>query len=495
MELSCEKEVISFLEPAVVEPQSIELSQEVRLSDGMPDVEKILGVWGQPVVRSHRWQSAEVVASGGVMAWVLYRGSDGSLQCLDSWVSFSTAWDLPPDCPEGVFSVGVCLRFADGRSVSARRIGLRFGVGLTPTAFRYRHEEIPKWEEIPGVEVLKNTYPMRFLKEAGEKHFSLEEDLPISAGSPKRMLSASVTPSCTDCRVLGEKLAFRGNANLHVLYEGENGAVFAEDYPVGFSQFAELDELYGTDAQASVNLLPESMEADVQEGMLHAKLTFCAGYTLSDVTELVLAGDAYAPGGELKVQMQSLPLPSVLDCYTKTAELDKGLASEIKNIAEVTLLCDAPVRKTVDGEMLLRGSVQVLGTDAEGMLCSATARWEQSVPCGAAMSARMICVCNEPPALRTDMASEVVNVHVTLNLSCCALCAEGYESIAAMELLEQTQTKTMPSLILSRFSGNLWDTAKHCHSRVEDIKRVNHLEGDPKPGRMLLIPVCGYGRL
>ncbi len=490
MELSCEKEVITFLEPAVVEPQSMELGQEVRLSDGMADIERILGVWGQPTVRAHGWESEQLTASGGVMAWVLYRGTDGSVQTVDAYVPFSASWDLPPECPEGTFSVGVHLRFADGRSVSARRIGLRIGIGLSPCALRYRQVEAARWEENPAVEVLTKRYPMRLLRAAGEKTFTLEEDLPIGAGNAATVVSLSMNPACTDCRVLGEKLAFRGNGNLHVLYSGADGQFFSEEYPVNFSQFTMLDEIYSTQAEGAVRLCPEGVETDVQEGSLHVKLSLCAGYTVSDVTDLELAEDAYAPGKALKLEKTSLPIPSVLDDFTRSVEFDKALGENMEKIFEICICVDVPVRRASDGLLLLRGSVQALGMDGGGSLVGSSARWEQTADCIVNPGARVLCDSEGPASIRTEPTGEGVNVHAGVNLHLCCLCGEGYGAVSAMEL-EEKPSAPAPSLILKRFGGSLWDMGKSCNARVSDIRRVNHLEGEPAPGQMLLIPVCG----
>lgn len=65
--------------------QTQEQVQEVKLSDAMPDIGRVLGCWGQPLVRSKEWRSDGMSISGGVMAWVLYAPEDGSEpRCLDA---------------------------------------------------------------------------------------------------------------------------------------------------------------------------------------------------------------------------------------------------------------------------------------------------------------------------------------------------------------------------------------------------------------------------
>ena len=72
MELQFEKQSLSCLRSVLRQVQTQEQTQEVRISDGMPDIGRVLGAWGQVIVRSKEWGSGTMSLSCGVMAWVLY---------------------------------------------------------------------------------------------------------------------------------------------------------------------------------------------------------------------------------------------------------------------------------------------------------------------------------------------------------------------------------------------------------------------------------------
>ena len=85
MELQFQKSQCRCLGRAVREVKNTELTQEVRLSDGMPDIGRVLGAWGQAVLRSKEWRAGQVSASGGVMTRILYAPEDGSeIRSLDT---------------------------------------------------------------------------------------------------------------------------------------------------------------------------------------------------------------------------------------------------------------------------------------------------------------------------------------------------------------------------------------------------------------------------
>ena len=100
--MDMKKSVFSYLDPLVMDSRVFEQTQELRLAEGQPDVEKVLGVWGQPVLRSKEWRGDTVGFSGGMLLFVLYRPEDGSQpRMLEGWAAIQGRWDLPQMMPEG----------------------------------------------------------------------------------------------------------------------------------------------------------------------------------------------------------------------------------------------------------------------------------------------------------------------------------------------------------------------------------------------------------
>ena len=56
MELQFNQTACQCLRQAVWEVKEQEQTQEVRLPDAMPDIGKVLGAWGQPLIRSKEWR-------------------------------------------------------------------------------------------------------------------------------------------------------------------------------------------------------------------------------------------------------------------------------------------------------------------------------------------------------------------------------------------------------------------------------------------------------
>ena len=71
MELEFVNKPMDCLRQAVWEIKDEEQTQELKLTDGMPDVGRVLGAWGQLLIRSKEWRGSGMSISGGTLVWVL----------------------------------------------------------------------------------------------------------------------------------------------------------------------------------------------------------------------------------------------------------------------------------------------------------------------------------------------------------------------------------------------------------------------------------------
>ena len=263
MELQFKKEAFGWMRPAVHQVQTQEQTQELKLSDGMPDIGRVLGAWGQPILRGKEWRSDGFSVTGGMMVWVLYAPEDGTqARCLGGWIPWQMAWDLPSGTPDGKIRVLCLPRFVDARSVSPRKIMVRAGVSALGEGLVEEQGEMYSPPELPeDVELLQNTYPLRLTVEAGEKAFQLDEELilPQSCPVPAKLVSCSICPEVSESRVLSSRVLFRGTANVHVLYLSEAGELASWDIPVSISQYEDLTADCTADARASFWIVPTDL--------------------------------------------------------------------------------------------------------------------------------------------------------------------------------------------------------------------------------------------
>jgi hypothetical protein len=488
----------AYLDTALQEQRSLELTQELRLGDGMPDIGQILWAEGQCLLRGKEWQRDSVSISGGVMVRVLYLPEDGSgVRCAEDWIPFRLEWDLPEGTPQGWLQLRCMPRSADARSISARKILLKTGVLVQAEALCQGEVMIPEPEEVAEqVQLLKRTWPLRLRKEAGEKAFQLDEEteLPGSVPVPEKLLSSRIEPRLTECRVLGNKLVFRGNGDLRILYRSQEGQIYSWDFALPFSQFVQLEGEYGGDAQAELALCTTDLEAELTaEGRLRLKAGLTGQYQVTDKQLITTVEDAYCPGRELSTQTEELTLPVILENRRETLHPEQSIPADADILTDIIFRADLPrLRQTDDGwEIDGSGQFHALYYGSDGSLHSGTSRWEKKEMIPAGEDTRIFAAMVPAEGVRGTIGAGQILAAGDMPLEMTAVTRQKLPVVTGITMGAEVPKDPMrPSLILRRAGRQrLWDLAREAGTTVDSIRRANGLTEEPDPERMLLIPV------
>ena len=498
MELQFEKRLCRCLRPVTQEAHNQEGTQEIKLSDAMPDIGRVISTWGQVILRGKEWRGDSIALSGGVMAWVLYAPEDGTgPRILDIWIPFQMKWDLPEGTPEGEIRVNCLLRSLDARSTSPRKIMVRSGVAALAQALAPMEAETCVPGEIPeDVELLRNTYPVRLPREAGEKTFLLDEELtlPGSCPAPEKLLCYQLQPQVTDKKVMANKVVFRGNGNLHILYTSEEGKLFCWDFELPFSQFAELNGEYSADAKVEITLCVTSLDLELDdEGKLRLKAGIVVQYLVDDWEMLELTEDAYSPSRNVEVRHQSLELPAILESRGENIFGEQTIPGEANTVIDAQFYPDLPRQRKMETGLRLElpGLFQVLYYGDDGSLQSGTARWEGSHTIESDENCRLF--LDVVPGTRPQVSpgGGTIGVKGEFQLNQVCMTGEGMPMVTALQLGDNlVPDPGRPSVILRRAGKErLWDIAKGSGSTVAAIRMANGLKEEPAEDQMLLIPV------
>ena len=495
MELQFEKRELSCLARAVRAVRDQELTQEIRLTESMPDVGRVLAGWGQVILRGKEWQGSHIAASGGVMAWVLYAPEDGSEpRTVEAWIPFQMKWDGAEADREGPMRMMPLLRFVDGRNLSARKILVRAGISCLAEGLYERRAEVYSPPEVPAdVELLRRSYPLRLPREAGEKPFTLEETLDAGNVPVQEILCFSLQPEVTERRVSGDKVVLRGLGKLHLVYRCREGRIRTRNFEVPFSQLGELEKAYESDAQADVLMAVTGLELDMAEENLALKCSMVAQYLVSDRTMLEVVEDAYSPRRDVGIHQEELKLPTILDETRERISAQGTFPNLTLEPVDVVFWPGFPqtVRDGDRAELEIPGRFQLLGYDTDGTIRAASVPWEGRVALNADETSLLYPVTlptGEPQWLMTGSGMEVrgeAEIHTA------AMARQGIPMINGLEFGELRESDPeRPSLILCRPGGRrLWSIAKGCGASVAAIRAANGLEDEPEEERMLLIPI------
>ena len=494
MELKFEKTGWPCLMTAAAHMKNEEQTQEVRLGDHMPDVGRVLGAWGQVLLRGKEWRGAGMAVSAGVMVWVLYAPEDGTNpQLVETWIPVQLKWEFPETKHDGSILVNCQLASVDARSVSARKLMVRavvsaFGEAVVP-------DLVDVWT--PGnvpedVQLLKRSYPIRLPREAGEKSFALDEEFAVPVQAEK-VLYYTLRPEIMDTNVVAGKVVFRGVAQLHLLYEDMAGNLKGHDQEFHFSQFADLDQAYDTDTRVRVVPAVTNLELELLSGdQMHMKAGLLGQFVVSDQPMLEVVEDAYGIRRPVEVHLEQLMIPAELDQNAQTMRLSAEEAMEGDRILDAAFLCGQPrIRRDENGVTLEQSGVfQVLyesGGEIKGALVHAEGENRLLAGENSAVQASSLPV-GVPQAV---LSNRQVNLRSDTMVSTLTTSDRGIPMVMSLTLGEMTQADPQrPSMILRRCNGQgLWEIAKASGSTVDEIIKINQLPGEPEESRLLLIPV------
>ena len=497
MELHFSNTGIPCLKTVKQDVQTQEQTQEVKLTEGLPDMGRVLGVWGQSVLRGKQWQGEEATVSCGAMVWVLYAPEDGSYpRMVETWIPMELRWQIPGTKQEGKLWANCLLRSVDARMTGPRKLMVRANMAVRMQAYCPDKIEVSQPEGVPeDVQLLRKTYQVCLPVEAGEKSFQLDEELELPASCPKArsFLQARLYPRIVDKRVMSDKVVFRGVADLHTVYQGQDEGLYGWNFEVPFSQYADLDDSYSE--EASVLLMPQvtGLETDAdEEGRIRLKAGLTCQYVTCDRKDVQVATDAYSPVRKVEPQVQTLILPAIESMDTQTLLLQHTMSADGMPV-DVSVLCDQVRKQSLPEQVRLEIPAlgQILYYDVEGGIQSTASRWEDSIYTEPYADGNVEVNILPTGQCSAEPTEGGMSVETNVILETVVTSAKGLPMVTGLEMGQpMPKDPNRPSVILRRVGPEgLWGMAKGAGSSVDAICKANGLTEEPEEDRMLLIPV------
>lgn len=497
MEMQFQKNVYDCLQLWAEDVKNEEQTQELRLPDAMPDIGTVLGAWGQLLIRSKEWRGTGMNVSGGVMVWVLYAPEDGSMvRTVEGWIPFQMHWDFPQTQQDGKMVMNGLLRSVDARCLSARKLMARASVSMLAQAMEPGSFSVFTPGKMPeDVQLLHRSYPLCYPSEAGEKMFSLDEELalPADLSGAGKLMYYSLQPEIIDQKIMADKVVFRGMAAVRGLFRCEDGELRSGSFEVPFSQYAQLDREYGQGSCVQVTPAVTGLELDMQEGSLRLKAALTGQYVIYDRPVIDIIEDAYSPLRPVQLHTEELQTTVVLDFHREMLRAQQTSSANFRQVLDASLSAQQPIRqKGADRvELVIPGSFALLGKDGQGNPQGSSVKWEGSCSLPVGEDVKVMAWCCPTGSVQADMTGEQLQLRSDVAVDMMTLTDRGLSQITGLSLGECREEDTeRPGLILCRAGRkSLWELAKQAGSTVEAIREANGLQEEPEPERMLLIPV------
>lgn len=478
---------------------------EMIVPDACPDILRVVETDGKVLLTRREAMDGRAELGGVIKATVIY-SPDGEtgMRHLDVTIPFTCGVDASNIVPGCVIVASARCCKADTRTINPRKVLVRAEAAVDVTVFAPRTETICSQvleAAQRNVEQLTETQEVYLTACVQEKPFPFSDEVTLSASKPAavELLKSRVSMSRGESKIIGNKLIFKGSANVSLLYRGQDDGTYSAGGELPFSQIMEISGV-AEDAECDITLALTgtdcALNTEDDGRSVSVNLEVLAQAVVRESRVLQVLTDAYSTREPLAVERCDCPMD---------ARLDRGVRSQ--NVREVWET-PAPVRELVDcrmsvaqvtqsqeGERLILAAqveVQALCVDEEGSLFSV--QYPMTVPCALDLSegCRCFCQCEGVGDVYAAPAPGGIEVRFTLDFRYCALTRRQITALSGLGPGEQAEdTVNQPSLVLRMLGQGerLWDVAKAYGTTIADIISANELEGEAAAeSRLLLIP-------
>ena len=478
---------------------------EMIVPDACPDILRIVETDGKVLLKSKEAMDGRVELMGMFQMSILYLpDGESGMRHLDVNIPFTCAAegrDVSSACSV-VAEARLCR--ADTRALNPRKVLVRAEAAVDVTVFSPRTETVCSrvlTGEGESVEQLTETQDIYLTACVQEKPFPFSDEVNLSAGKPAaaELLKSRVILAQGDSKIIGNKLIFKGSANISLLYRGEDDKIYTMGAELPFSQIMEIT---GVSEEAECDLAlaltgAECTLAPAGEGrVVSVELEVMAQAVIREPRTLELLTDAYSTRKPLAAEWSGCPIDKKLDRGVRSQTVREGWDTPV-TLREITdcRMAVGQVTQEREGDRLIMNAqveLQVLAVDEEGECASL--QHTVTVPCPLELpdGCQCLCRCEGVGDVYASPAAGGVEVRFTLDFRYCAVSRRQITFLSGIYPGEASaEAGEQPSLVLRMLEEGerLWDVAKAYGTTIMDIISVNEMEDESAGvGKLLLIP-------
>ena len=310
---------LKFAELACCEPvgdlvTTQEESMETAIPEYCPDIARIVDTVGQLRLREKHPAGQQLTMGGSVVLTVLYTSEEGAgLRSLSMEVPFSCQVEDKrlADC-DAVCVTGRLL-LAEAKAVTARKLYLRVMPEFTVSGYARRRQRLCcGTEEDPALRVRRQEAELELLTAVEEREFSFAQEVTPDGPPPEDVLMERTAARVEECRRVGSRLVLKGQAEVCVLYRGENQELAAYRTALPFSQLLDGVELpEGAETEARIQWASSEIRVLRTENgpAFGITVTICAALLVRRKQQVSYIEDLYSLHHAAQVRRQETPLP------------------------------------------------------------------------------------------------------------------------------------------------------------------------------------------
>lgn len=496
MDLMFERTNVACYQPLEIQRVHQEEQAELFAPESMPELGQIVDQWAELILRSKEVGARSVRVTGAIQAGILYLAEGERLpRKLDCYQPFSVELEHPEISDFSCVQLQWQVRSADAQLQSGRKALLRVQISSEFRIWNPADVRVPRLTgRGESVQVLERSYPMLLPRTLTERTFQLQQDAELPTALPPidEILSWTVRTVIQEQKVSAMSLAFRGTLRLYLLYRGEEGrlAVFETELP--FTQYVDLPERF-EEAGADLTLLVTGRELQLlDERRVQLQLAILAQCRVSVWESIGVVEDLYSTACLLDPEQEQIRLSALLDQRTLSRTLHENLAVPCTGVESVRAAAGQPEISCRDGSVQIQIPVEAsfLCRDQNEALFSGSGRCTAEFSLDAARQCSCICAATVLDAYAAPAAGGV-ELRCTIQVQAEFWAKETLTAVSGAAARPFPETSDRPSVVIRRVEAgeSLWRIAKDSGSAVEVLRQANGLNGEPREGALLLIPM------
>lgn len=504
MELELRQEYISCWDNAYQTLMNQEETTEMIVPDACPDILQILDGEGKLLLQRKEAMDGKAELSGCIKVGILYQPEGENRVCsMEGILPFSTNLDSATITRSSKLMVCPKIQKVDVHVLNPRKVLIKVNFTLEVTCYTPQTQSVcscVEKREQYGICEKVEEHQNHVVMAAQEKMFSYTDTLTLPAGNPdmEELLRFRTDCISQDAKVIGNKLLFKGEARVELMYRSRDGRPCTAMFPLPFSQMMEVGDV-GEDSTPELRIIftnSSCKRADEEGRSVSVELELMAQSVLSKTHRVALLTDLYSTECDMVDTRKT---------YTMGCLMDYGVAPE--SVREL-LECTMPVARVLDVQLRplqlanpKQGSEMTMNADVEAYVLFETEEGDCSslhrritVPHTVPISQQWDYRCDFSMSRQGSAmpASGGIEVSFTVEFSWSAMEKRKVQGIERASVEEkQPITGEIPSVIIRSVRNGecLWDIAKSYRTTENDIAEANALPtAELYAGQMLLIP-------
>ena len=475
---------------------------ETIVPDACPDILRLVDTQGKILLKSKTALDGRVTLTGTARLTVLYLPDGGTGPCrLEVSIPFSMSAEEKQIRTGCLVTAVPRVSAADTRTMNPRKVVTRVEIAAEVKVFTASAVSLCTGVTATGgtMEQLMQSHQPACISAVQEKQVAFEDDLNIPAGRPaaEELINSRVDVSCHDAKIIGNKLIFKGEALVRLLYRPANGGLDAADFTLPFSQIAEVAGV-GENGICRVEMSLTSAEFTLggDGRTVSAALSMLAQAVVREERSVELLADTYSTCCPVRAERVPYEYQVCQSEGTGRQMVREVIESgfQIQSVVDAYCSVGRLTQSREGGQLRLSAPVGVTAVcmTEESDFCAISRNLEVScmvdVPeeCGCQFS----CQCGDLIATPT---ADGVEVRFPLDFPYLSM-QDAHTSVVRDVIVENAPEEgqeRQPSIVLRVLDQGerLWDVAKRYGTTIGDIVKANELESEqPCGGTLLLIP-------